>query len=97
MGMIVIMAVNMRNQFLVNQQSLKVIKLYKLDSSVDNVFRNVHDSLRTEISKAAAKSRALVKPFPFDDVKTNWLILRLAVVFLTMATALQLWLHYKKP
>jgi hypothetical protein len=96
-GMILVMAVNMRNQFLVNQQSLKVIKLYKQNPSVDNIFRNVHDSLRTELSKAEARTSALVKPFPFKDVRTNWLILRLVVVLLTIATALQLWFYYKKP
>jgi len=91
-----ISAVNVYNQYQVSQQSLRVIKAYKLKTEVNPIFSNVHDSLNREIAQAESLSRALIKPFPIKSLYWNWLILRLAMIIMTIVTGILLWLHYKR-
>lgn len=95
-GLIFITAVNMHNQFLINRQSLRIVKLYQLKAELNPIFRDAQDSLSNEIVKAEQLSKQLVKPFPIKNEKQNWLMLRLTVVFLSVLSGSMLFMHYKK-
>ena len=97
LSLIFIMGVNMYNQFQVSQQSLKVIRLYKFKSECPKTFTSVIDSLNTEIAKTEARVGTMGKPFPIKDAAKNWIMLRLAVILLSIITGIILWFHYKKP
>jgi len=93
---IIITAVNMYRQYQVSQQQMRIINDYKLKSEVQDIFKNVQDSLSQNIKTAERLAKELDKPFPFSNKSTNWLFIRLMIILLTVATGLNYFLYYRK-
>lgn len=94
-SLIVITGVNMFNQFLVNKQSMRLIKTYQMKSGLSPAYTALHDSLNKEIAAAESLSIALSKPFPLTNQKTNWIFLRLAIIFMSLVSGITLWIYRK--
>lgn len=94
--LIIITAVNMYNHYLISKQNMKVLKIYQVMTSLSPISKTALDSLSMEIAKAESLSVALNKPFPLKDAKQNWLMLRIAIIVMSILTGSLLWLHYRK-
>jgi flagellar basal body-associated protein FliL len=93
---ITVAAVNLYRLYLVHQLQMRVLKDYQTIAQVPNIFEYVLDSLNHDIAIADSLSKDIDKPFPLKDKDSNWMLIRLAVILLTIFTALSYWFYYKK-
>lgn len=94
-GLLALLGINMHNQHQISKQNMRILKDYELKSAADEVFTSYHDSLDQDITLAEQAKARLDRSFPLKDRKLNWLLLRLAVILMTILTILAFWLFYK--
>lgn len=93
---IAVSAVNLYRQYVVHSLQKRILKDYQDLAAVPSIYKDLTDSLQTDIKLADSLFHAIDKPFPLKNKETNWLLIRLSVILLTVCTALSYWLYYKK-
>jgi hypothetical protein len=94
--LIVITGVNIQRQYQLTKLQNRILSDYKLMSEVNGIFKDTLDSLQNDIKIAEKLRREAIKPFPLKDSYTNWLLLRISVVLLTLITIAVYWFYYKR-
>ena len=92
----VVVGINIHRQYLVSRLQLRILNNYKLMAQTDDIFKNVQDSL---LKDAAATEKLIEKmktPFLSETPFMNWLVLRGAVVILTIISIIIFWIYYRK-
>ena len=91
----VIVGINIHRQYIVSKLQTRILNDYTLMSEVDDIFKNVQDSLRRDAEAAEKLLGEMKKPFPKEASFINWLVLRSAIIFLTLATIVMFWFYYR--
>ncbi|GEM_PF-3353433 len=95
-GLLALLGLNMYSQHQVSRQNMRILKDYELKSAADEIFQAYHDSLDQDITLAEQARTEVDISFPLKGQKLNWLLLRVAVILMTILTIVAYWLYYKK-
>jgi hypothetical protein len=90
-----LIAINIYRQFQVSGLQVKIMAKYKSLSEVDDHFTAYQDSLLKDAERMQALVEKMKKPFPVDSPLVSWVVMRTAVVILTLLTAITFWFYYR--